>query len=198
MEVTHHHYYLFVLLYIKNMIQEGQAVVRYLHEFQVWHWGIVVRVDEYNLDKIYVMEFTDSDRISLVTLRAFCWYRKYFWVHNFNNELALYGPGVFRSLPDRLAEANSCFKKNQLSYRIDKYNCEYFVRRCVFKDSRLWESQQTLIIGKSSHLFFAKLATVVLGSMVTKFGQFLEIEKEYRNQDIRYEVCPNSSDIIQS
>lgn len=180
------------------MIQEGQAVVRYLHEFQVWHWGIIVKIEEYNLDKIFVMEFTDSDKISLVTLRSFCWLRKYFWVHMFDSELSLYGPKVFRSLQGRLAEANKCFKKNNLSYRIDKYNCEYFVRRCVFNDSRLWESQQTLIIGRSSHIFFAKLASVIVGSMMTKFGQFLEIEKDYRSKDIRYEVLPNSSDIAKS
>lgn len=180
------------------MISEGQAVVRYLHEFQVWHWGIIIRIDEYNLDKIYVMEFTDSDKISLVTLRSFCWYRKYFWVHLFEKEYAIYGPGVFRSLSGRIAEAQRCFQKNNLSYRIDKFNCEYFVRRCIFNDSRLWESQQTRIIGRSKQLFAVKLASVLVASVFTKLGQFLEIEKDHRPDDIRYEVLPDSSSIALS
>lgn len=178
------------------MITEGSAVVRYLHEFQVWHWGIVVLIKEYNLDGIMVMEFTDAHKINLITLREFCWLRKYFWVHTFDTEMRLYGPSVFRQ--NRLGIAWDLFKKNCLTYRIDKYNCEYFVRRCVFNDPKLWESQQTKIIGRSSSIFFAKLASVALASIAYKFGEFLELEKNYRAYDIRYEVDRNLSDVILS
>lgn len=178
------------------MIREGDAVVRYLQEFQVWHWGLVYRIQNYTLDGIFVMEFTDSDKISIVPLRTFCWYRKYFWVHAFEEEMRLLGPSVFRNIRDRLRTAEDCYKKNLLSYRIDKYNCEYFVRMCVFNDPKLWESQQTKIIGRSTQLFFAKLATVTLAAIYTKFGQLLDMEKDYRDYDIRYEVAPDNSNII--
>jgi hypothetical protein len=174
------------------MIKRGDVLIRFLPQFQVWHWGIVVEIYSYDLDGIMVMEFTDSDKIDKVTLRAFCYYRKYFWVHNFTDELQLYGPNVFRSRQDRIRTAYTLYKENMLTYNISKYNCEYFCRRCVFNKKSLWASRQTDLIARSTKTFFAKLITVLLSNAFIKFDEMLELEKDNRPHDIRYTVANNS------
>jgi len=170
------------------MIKIGDVLIRFLPQFQVWHWGIVTDIYTYDLDGIYVMEFTDSDKIARVTLRAFCWYRKYFWVHTFRYEHQFYGNSVFRPMTERIQMANQLFNENILSYNMIKYNCEYFVRRCVFNDPTLWPSKQVQIIGQSSKLVFFKLMAAIVANTMTKMGELLELEKNNRPYDIRYEV----------
>jgi hypothetical protein len=75
---------------------------------------------------------------------------------------------------------------------MSKYNCEYFCRRCVFKDKKLWESRQTELIARSTKAFLVKLATVLLSNAFVKLGELLDLEKDGRPYDIRYEVCNDS------
>lgn len=174
------------------MIKRGDILIRFLPQFQVWHWGIVVDIKSYDLDGIIVMEFTDSDKIDKVTLRTFCYYRKYFWVHSFHEELNKYGSQVFRPLNERIRVAYDLYKKNILTYNISKYNCEYFCRRCVFYDKSLWVSKQTEIVATSAWAFILKLATVTVANMINRFGELLEMERDSRPSDIRYEVNNDS------
>lgn len=174
------------------MIKRGDILIRFLPQFQVWHWGIVVELNSYTLDDIIIMEFTDSNIIDKVTLRAFCYYRKYFWVHSFHEEYAKYGPNVFRPLNERIKIAYQLYKQNMLTYNISKYNCEYFCRRCVFYDKSLWISKQTEIVATSALTFVLKLATISFANMINKFGEMLDIEKDSRPGDIRYEVTNDS------
>lgn len=174
------------------MIKCGDILIRFLPQFQVWHWGIVIDIKSYDLDGVMLFEFTDSDKIEKVTLRTFCYYRKYFWVHNFREEMDLYGHRVFRSLNDRLQTAHRLYKENMLTYNISKYNCEYFCRRCVFNNKKLWESRQTELIARSSKAFIAKFLTVLVSNMFIKFSELLDLEKDSRPHDIRYEVDENN------
>lgn len=169
-------------------LKKGDILIRFLPQFQVWHWGIVVDIISYDLDGIVVMEFTDSDKIDKVTLRAFCFFRKYFWVHCFREEIHKYGLSVFRSLTERLQVAHTLYRENLLTYNISKYNCEYFCRRCVFREPELWTSKQTELIGRSTVLFLSKLATVAMANIFVRFGEILDLEKNNRPTDIRYEV----------
>lgn len=174
------------------MLKCGDILIRFLPQFQVWHWGIIVDIVSYDLDGIIVMEFTDSDKIDKVTLRAFCFYRKYFWVHSFNEEYYKHGPSVFRPLHERVAIAYSLYKNNYLTYNMSKYNCEYFCRRCVFNDKQLWLSKQTELVSKSFFVFFSKLATIIASNIFVKFGEQLEIERDSRPTDTRYQVNNDS------
>lgn len=174
------------------MLKCGDILIRFLPQFQVWHWGIIVDIVSYDLDGIFVLEFTDSDKIDKVTLRGFCYYRKYFWVHVFNDEYRKYGPSVFRPLNERVAIAYDLYRNNLLTYNMSKYNCEYFCRRCVFRDKNLWISKQTELIARSFPVFISKLATVIASNLFVKFGEQLEIEGNSRPTDIRYQVHNNS------
>ncbi len=174
------------------MIKCGDVLIRFLPQFQVWHWGIVTEIHSYDLDGIMLMEFTDSNKIDKVTLRVFCYYRKYFWVHSFHEEYARFGKNVFRPTSERIRIANQLYRQNVLTYNISKYNCEYFCRRCVFYDKSLWISKQTEIVATSVWTFVLKLATVSVANMINRFGELLEIEKDGRPGDIRYEVYGNT------
>lgn len=180
------------------MIKRGDILIRFLPQFQVWHWGIVVEIISYDLDGIMVMEFTDSDKIDKVSLRSFCFYRKYFWVHSFHEEYTRFGPGVFRPLNERIKVAYQLYKQNLLTYNISKYNCEYFCRRCVFYDKSLWISKQTEIVATSVWTFVLKLATISVANMINRFGEMLELERDNRPGDICYEVSNNSFNIVTS
>lgn len=174
------------------MIKRGDILIRFLPQFQVWHWGIVVEINSYDLDGIYVMEFTDSNRVDKVTLRAFCYYRKYFWVHSFHEEYTKYGQAAFRPLHERIKIAYDLYRQNILTYNISKYNCEYFCRRCVFYDRSLWISKQTEIVATSVTTFLLKLLTISVANMINRFGEMLDLEKDARPGDIRYEVMNDS------
>lgn len=179
------------------MIIPGNVVVRFLPQYQVWHWGIVVGVIKHDLDNIHVMEFSDTNTISLVTLREFCWYRKYFWIHTFSDEFDLYGRSVFNPPEQAVRIAYQLFRNNILTYNIARQNCEYFVRRCIFNTPLLWESNQTDVIGKSKILLMFKLTTVMLAALFFKFGEMLEYERDQLPQHIRYRVCDDSVNIRQ-
>lgn len=174
------------------MLKRGDVLIRFLPQFQVWHWGIIVEIYSYDVDGIILMEFTDTDKVEKVSLRNFCFYRKYFWVHTFREEMNLYGPRVFRPLHERLRVAYEMYNKNLLTYNLSKYNCEYFCRRCVFNNKKLWESRQTELIARSTKTFLAKLATVILANTFIKLGELLDLEKEGRPFDIRYELAEDS------
>jgi hypothetical protein len=141
------------------------------------------------------MEFTDSDKIDKVTLRNFCYYRKYFWVHTFTEEYYKYGPSVFRPIDERVKFAHELYKNNILTYNMSKYNCEYFCRRCVFNTRELWVSKQTELVSKNLTIFFSKLATIMFANLFVKFGEQLEIEQNSRPNDIRYQVNDDSMTI---
>lgn len=174
------------------MLKRGDILIRFLPQFQVWHWGIVVEICSYDLDGIFLMEFTDTDKIDKVNLRSFCYYRRYFWVHTFSEEMHKYGPRVFRPLNERIEEAYKLYKENLLTYNMSKYNCEYFCRRCVFNDKRLWISKQTEVVAKSAWYLISKIAVVITSNIFIKFGEHQDIEKDSRPYDIRYIVHNNS------
>jgi hypothetical protein len=167
----------------------GDVVFRYLPEYQVWHAGIVYRVNEDLPDNshfVYLLEFDDSDQISQVSLYNFLWNRKYFWVTTFQDERELFGDSVFRTTRDKMATAYELFRSNQLKYTLHKYNCEYFVRRCTFKDSRLWASTQTAPYGQSRLALYTKLVSIVVFGMMNKMIGDVEYEKNMREKDIAY------------
>lgn len=174
------------------MLKCGDILIRFLPQFQVWHWGIIIDILSYDLDGIIVMEFTDADKIDKVALRNFCYYRKYFWVHNFTEEYYTHGKHVFRTLNERVSIAYKLYNNNILTYSMSKYNCEYFCRRCVFNNKNLWISKQTEFIASSIFIFLSKLATVITSNIFIKFGEQLEIEKHSRPNDTRYEVNNDS------
>jgi hypothetical protein len=171
------------------MIKLGDVLFRYLPEYQVWHVGIVIRMNEKypgSLHHVYLLEFDDSDAISEVSLYNFLWNRKYFWVTNFDEELKHFGPKVFRTTRERIQTAFDLFNANQLKYTLHKYNCEYFARRCVFSDSGLWASKQTMSLGRSRLALYSKLISIAVFSVIHKIHNDIEFEKDMRPTDKRY------------
>jgi hypothetical protein len=171
-------------------INLGDVLYRYLPEYQVWHAGIVIKINEkkpYNIHNIYLFEFDDSDCITEVSLYNFLWNRKYFWVIDFDKERGQFGDSVFRSTRSRLETAYDLFYENKLKYTLHKYNCEYFVRRCVFNDNKLWASSQTLPLGQSRIALYGKIATILIFSIVNKIHDDKDFEKSLRS-DVRFIV----------
>lgn len=171
-------------------IKPGDVLFRFLPEYQVWHTGIVIIADpnKQHWDHIHVLEFDDTDRISKVPLRQYLWFRKYFWVTKFENEYMTYGKSVFKSRRERIRTAMELFATQPLTYTIHKYNCEYFVRRCVFNDEKLWQSPQTVNVAKTRIGLWAKLANVALFNMLYKIDDNLEFEKKEKNHEHRYHI----------
>jgi hypothetical protein len=62
----------------------------------------------------------------------------------------------------------------------------------VFYDKSLWVSKQTEIVATSVTTLILKLATVSFANMINKFGEMLDIERDSRPGDIRYEVTNDS------
>ena len=170
------------------MLRLGDVLFRFLPEYQVWHAGIVVIIDGYTADKIEILEFDDSNKVSLVPLANYVWYRKYFWVVSFKTEKDIYGPKVFRTRRERLETAINLYKQNELSYTLHKYNCESVVRRCVFNDPKLWPSSQSKSLARSRIFLYGKIITMALFSIVYKFDKNVEFEKDMRFNDTRYYI----------
>jgi hypothetical protein len=176
------------------MLKPGDVLIRFLPQYQVWHWGLVVGARAQTLDDIMVFEFADSDAISLVRLRDFCWFRKYFWVYTFAEERRRYGNRVFNDTATILRIAKELSESKVLKYNIARQNCEYFVRRCIFNDPNLWESKQTEVMGNSMYIFVAKMLSIVIASTIFKFGEMKEFEKDFLPEHIRYETV--GSDLL--
>jgi len=169
-------------------IKYGDVLFRYLPEYQVWHAGIVVNVKSQHWDYIYILEFGDNDTISLVELQNFLWGRLYFWVGRFEEEKKFYGKSVFRSVKERVQAALDLFETNNLKYTLHKYNCEYFVRRCTFRDQALWPSPQTMLISRSRALLGVKLMSMFLFNITHNLENDLHFEKSMRPTDHKYTV----------
>ena len=169
-------------------IKAGDVLFRFLPEYQVWHVGIVVKVNKQHIDHIHVLEFDDSNCISMVTLRNYVWFRKYFWVAQFQREMDLYGAKAFRSRRERIRTAYELHISNNLHYTLHRYNCEYYARRCVFENPILWASEQTLGISESRFLLYSKVVSIALFNVVCKFHENLEYEKNKLNHEIGYVI----------
>jgi hypothetical protein len=170
-------------------LEPGDVMFRFLPEYQVWHAGIVSRVKEkYNANYIYLLEFDDADQITETPLSTFMWGRKYCWRTNFAEELKCFGPGVFRSRKDRVKTAFELFYSHDLRYSMNMYNCEYYVRRCVFSDPKLWPSKQTEYITQSRASVWLKLSTVVIHSIVNRVRNSLEREANMRIDEDKFMI----------
>lgn len=170
-------------------VKLGDVLFRFLPEYQVWHTGIVVRISNPDsVHNIYLLEFDDSDCIYQVSLYNFLWGRKYFWKTDFKEEMDRFGPGIFRPMRERIMTAYNLFNECKLRYTLHKYNCEYFVRRCVFNDSSLWPSKQTMPLGHSRIALYSKIATIVIFNIINKVYRDLEFEKNMRADEARFIV----------
>lgn len=164
----------------------GDVLFRYLPEYQVWHTGIIVEVHSQDWYNISVMEFDDSNTISINNLRQYLWGRKYFWVSRFINEKIKYGPEIFRSIDDRLKTAWELYEQNNLTYLMHKYNCEYFTRRCVFKDEEHWPSTQTTTLSNNRKLFYLKMISVFVFGFLHNIHINQNFERSMRDNDFKY------------
>lgn len=169
-------------------IKLGDVLFRYLPEYQVWHTGIVTEINKYHWDHIYINEFDESNFVSRATLRQYMWGRKYFWVARFREEMESFGPSVFRPLKERIEIANNFFKNQTLQYTINRYNCEYYVRRCVFNDSFLWESPQTKSIGESRAKLGLKLFNMFLSNIEGRIVDNKEYESNEKKDEYKYVI----------
>lgn len=169
-----------------RQIKRGDVLMRFLTPFSVWHYGIVIEVKGQNANDIFMLEFADSRGITKITLLEFMYGRKYFWLDNFDNEVA---KNPTFSIDERIERALRLYKSQKLIYTINKYNCEYYVRRCIFRDSALWISQQTRNLGKDRLTVLSKLAFVVAFGSLNKFLDFDDYERDMNREKNGYEVC---------
>lgn len=169
-------------------IKKGDVLIRFLMPFSVWHYGLVIRVDSQNANDILLLEFDDSNKISRVTLHQFMYHRVYFWIDDFDKEM-LDHPDQFYSIDERIKRGIKLADSTKLFYTINNYNCEYFVRRCVFKDKLLWLSGQTREIGKTKFGVFSKLAFLFGYGIVGKHADFSRCECDFNPTAFGYIVC---------
>lgn len=180
-------------------IKKGDVLIRYLLPFGVWHFGIVIEVKNQNINDILLLEFSDGEKVTRITLIDFMYQRHYFWIEDFNEEYIKYGPSVFYTINERVERAKQIANKGGLSYTINKYNCEYFVRRCVFKDTFLWKSVQTEKIGEYKINVIGKIALMLIYSFSIA-GDLLDTsyhEVDQNPTNYKYIVCYNCGGIIQ-
>lgn len=171
-------------------------MARLLPGFRVWHMGIICNIDAYTPDDIHVWEFTDTDHINRISLRKFMLGRTYTWVLNYRREMELFGPSVFRSRVDRIRVGMEQYLRDNMKYHLYDFNCEYFVRMCVFNDERLWKSPQTTGVFQSSLFVGLQLAALAVSHMTDFFIGELDYEADSadRKDDTRYAV---TGDIIE-
>lgn len=173
-------------------IKPGDILIRYLLPFSVWHYGIVVKVKSQNANDIIILEFADSSGIAKVTMMDFMYGRQYVWVDNFDDEAAKYAT---YPIAERIKRAYKMFREQKLSYTINKYNCEYYVRRCMFIDPVRWISKQTTEIGKNRMTVIAKISFMIGYGLLDKYTDLSDCEKDSNKDKYGYKVCLDCGDI---
>lgn len=175
-------------------IQVGDILIRYLLPFSVWHYGIVVKVNGQNANDITMLEFADASGIAKVTLMDFMYGRQYVWVDNFDDEMAKYATFP---IEERIKRAYKMYREQKLSYTINKYNCEYFVRRCTFVDPVRWISKQTTEIGKNRMSVIAKISFMIGFGILDKYMDLSDCEKDNNKDKYGYRVCLKCGEITE-
>lgn len=175
-------------------IKVGDVLFRYLTPYSVWHYGIVIDVVKQNANQIYMLELADSSGIQHITLTEFMYGRNYFWIDEFRGEITDENSFDIRT---RINRAIKLYHENKLLYTMNYYNCEYFVRRCVFKDPKHWESKQSNKISESRLSFYKKMGTILLYGLAEKYYNLNNIEKNSRPTNLRYYVDLNNGKIFQ-
>lgn len=173
----------------QRLIKNGDVVIRLLIPYMVWHYGIVVKVNSQNANDILILEFSDDEGIKKSTLAEFMFGRLFFWVNTFHDEKSIYGKDSFFSIGTRIQRAYNIYKKNNLSYNMMKYNCEYYVRKCVFRHESLWESKQTYEISKSVFNLYSKLLVVFAFNMLTNLTDCKMLESDSHPTKHGYRYC---------
>lgn len=177
-------------------IAVGDVVIRFLLPFSVWHYGLVVKVLSQNAKDILILEFADANGITKSSLLDFMYGRQYFWIDNFDDEYkSLNVSSDLYTIEERIARAYKMFSEQKLSYTINKYNCEYFVRRCIFKDNRKWVSRQTSEIGKDKLSVLSKLAFTVMYGAVDKYMDLSDCERDMHSDKPGYKVCLDCGEV---
>lgn len=180
----------------QRLIKIGDIVIRLLIPYMVWHYGIVVRVASQNANDILVLEFSDGEGIRKSTLVEFMYGRVFFWVDSFNEEKAIYGKDSFFPIATRVQRAYDIYKKNNLTYNMLKYNCEYYIRKCVFRHESLWESKQTYEISKSVFNLYTKLFVVFAFNMLTNLTECKTLESNSHPTKHGYKYCKKCHSIF--
>jgi hypothetical protein len=167
-------------------IRRGDVLIRYLTPFGVWHYGMVTEVKDQNLDDIFMLELADSSGVAKITLRQFMYGRHYFWIDNFDEEIR---KNSTFSIDERIERAYKMFREQELIYTINKYNCEYFVRKCIFMNKVLWLSKQTSDIGKDRISMLGKLLGTITHGIASKYVDLSRFEYDLNKNKIGFEVC---------
>lgn len=167
-------------------IRRGDVLIRYLTPFGVWHYGMVTEVKAQTLDDIFVIELADSSGIAKSTLREFMYGRYYFWIDNFDEERAR---NSTYDVDETISRAYKLFQQQKLIYTMNKYNCEYFVRRCIFTNPALWISKQTRDISRDKVTMLGKLLGTIVQGIASKYIDLSRLEFDLNKDKQGYEVC---------
>jgi hypothetical protein len=175
-------------------IRVGDILIRFLLPFSVWHYAIVVDVLSQNAKDILVLEFADQTGIAKVTMIDFMYGRQYTWIDNFDAEVS-----KFKTFPTakRIERAYKMFAEQKLCYTINKYNCEYYVRRCIFRDPANWISKQTKEIGRDKLSIITKLAFISVYGAIEKYVDLSDCERDMNKDKFGYKVCLTCGDIAE-
>ncbi len=169
-----------------RQIKRGDVIIRYLTPFGVWHYGIVTDVKAQNLNDIFLLELADASGVAKVSLLEFMYGRYYFWIDDFAGEMT---NNSIYSIDERIKRAYKMYKEQKLSYTLNKFNCEYYVRRCIFKNPALWVSKQTTEIGKDRLRMFGKLLGTIAHGILDKYIDTSRIEHDQNKDKTGFEVC---------
>lgn len=174
---------------MNRAIQPGDVIIRFLMPFSVWHYGIVIKVDSQKLDDILMLEFADGDSVTRISMREFIYGRIYIWIDDFDYERKLYGNIVFYPMQERVKRALKIAGKGGMSYTINKYNCEYFARKCVFNDKSLWKSRQTEVLGETKTSVYGKIALLFTYGILKNHIDTSRWESRLKPTKYKYVVC---------
>lgn len=175
-------------------IKVGDVLIRYLLPFSVWHYGIVTEVKSQNANDIFIMDFSDACGITRTSLLDFMYGRQFVWVDNFDKEIKKY---TTYPVEERIKRAYKMYNEQKLSYTINKYNCEYFVRRCTFVDPVRWISKQTTEIGKNRLSVLGKISFMIGYGIIDKYLDLSTCERDMNRDKYGYRVCAKCGELFE-
>jgi hypothetical protein len=122
----------------------------------LFSFGILIK-----LDPPMILEH-DYDGRHMMTVDEFLYGEDKLWEITFATERRLYGDNVFRSPKERAIKAIQLFKEAR-PYCAETFNCEHFVRECVFNQPELWTSPQVQHLKSNEVGLIGRLTIAILG-----------------------------------
>lgn len=100
---------------------------------------------------------------------------------------------MFKSDKSIKRTVDQLMKEQPITYTINRFNCEYFTRRCTIHDEQMHDSPQTSKILQSNTVLITKLLSAAFLSIAGGVKADKNYEKNLRSSDVSYLVNSDGS-----